>query len=249
LISELTFSREYGSFWRGLTPTSEAFIRQVNLGLSERWCRPLAGETVSARRAFVNELGFCLFRDLAGGVWRGRGWVRPSDRDAVVQAAVGEAWRRVRPLAERAGKDRMGVEEGELREAISLAGRLQAYFREVRDLVVEPTFAGCGVVDQCRGDLLADSTLTEIKAGERRGRASRISSFRSVDIRQILTYLALNHAAPEPKAILEVCLLNPRLGLAFKTTVQDLCFNVSGLETRQLLDSVSFEMSRSDVSR
>jgi hypothetical protein len=241
LISELTFSREYGSFWRGLTPTSEAFIRQVNLGLSERWYRPLTGETVSARRAFVNELGFCLFRDLAGGDWRGRGWVRPSDRDAVVQAAVGEAWRRVGPLAERAGDERIGVEEGELREAIGLAGRLQAYFREVRELIIEPTFAGCGVVDQCRGDLLADSTLTEIKAGER--------PFRSVDIRQILTYLALNHAAPEPKAILEVCLLNPRLGLAFKTTVQDLCFNVSGLETRQLLDSVSFEMSRSDVSR
>jgi hypothetical protein len=241
LISELTFSREYGSFWRSITPTSEAFVRQVNLGLSERWYRPLAGETASARRAFVNELGFCLFRELAGGVWRGREWVRPSDRDAVVQAAVGEAWRRVGSLAKRAGADRLGVEAGELREAMSLAGRLQAYFREAQDLIIEPTFAGCGVVDECRGDLLADSILTEIKAGER--------PFRSVDIRQILTYLALNHAAPEPKAILEICLLNPRLGLAFKTTVQDLCFNVSGLETSQLLDSVSFEMSRSDVSR
>ena len=241
MISELTFSREYGSFWRAITPTSEAFVRQINLGLSERWYRPLAGETASTRRAFVNELGFCLFRELGGGAWRGRGWVRPADRDVVVRGAVGEAWRRVGSLAERAGGHRLGVEEGELREAMNLAGRLQAYFREAQDLMVEPTFAGCGVVDACRGDLLADSILTEIKAGER--------PFRSVDIRQILTYLALNQSSPEPKPILEVCILNPRLGLAFKTTVHDLCFNVSGLETRQLLDSVSFEMSRSDVSR
>ncbi len=239
LIDELTFSRAYSWFWRAAIPMSEAYVRRINLGLYERAFRPLPGSSAPGKRAFINELGFCAFRDRAGGAWRGPEWVRPS-RFALA-TEIEEVWGRIGRLKDQTDQLPIQTDTDDIREALQLASRLQAFFRDYSHLSLEPVFPGCGIVEECRGDVIADETLLEIKAGDR--------PFRSMDVRQVLTYLALNHAAADLWSIQMVSLLNPRVGIVFSQTVDELCFGVSGIDRSQLLDTIVYEMSRADVSR
>ena len=67
--------------------------------------------------------------------------------------------------------------------------------------------------------MLIGNTLYEIKA--------RSGGFESRDVRQVLCYLALAQAARRP-IINNVVLVNPRLGVALRSTVDDLIMGTSG---------------------
>lgn len=91
-------------------------------------------------------------------------------------------------------------------EARVLAQRLVQFFeRAIKSTLVGfPAFPGCGWVDDCAGDIFGSGTLFEVKAGER--------LFRSIDLRQILIYGALDFAG-KTYGVINVCLVNPRMGV------------------------------------
>lgn len=102
-----------------------------------------------------------------------------------------------------------------------------------------PPFKGCGILDSCNGDLLVGEELIEIKAGDR--------SFRARDVRQLLTYCALNHSSHE-YALTKVGCANPRRGTKFSIDIETLCIEVSSKPAPELLAEVVYFCSSGDMS-
>jgi hypothetical protein len=118
-----------------------------------------------------------------------------------------------------------------IREAKEIATRLYDFVRRriAQEIQVKPSFPGCGWIEDADGDLLVDSTLIEIKAGERQ--------FRAIDIRQLLSYCALNNSARSFK-IDSVALLNPRFGTYFEEDIESLCQKIAGSSSASVLAAI-----------
>lgn len=231
LISELGFSRSYSSLWRALAPTLDLFVRQLNRGLYERTFAPIPSDVTPNRRAFVNEIAFELLcqspyeastQDLASAV--------DTARQALQSLPGDKQWLSENP------------DDCETAEVRELARRLSLWFlaEEPRTTVLtKPKFPGCGYVDTSYGDAIAGTTLVEIKAGER--------PFRSTDIRQLVTYLALNLAS-RSFTLEAVRLLNPRIGIKVDVPLDILCFEISGRTSGEMLADVVSAISSGDLS-
>lgn len=201
MISERLFCRSYPSFWRDLLPFSEVLIRDVN----RKWGIPPADkeEPVALTRAIANEGSVRLFRRMAG---RG-GAMDPQDvSDAIAEAA---SW---------LGAADYQLTKDEVAEVGDMAAHLHDKYR-VQALVFGPRFRGCGLLHECEGDLIADTTLVEVKSGHR--------AFRSPDLRQLLTYAALN-SLTRTHDIDSVELCNARLRRDVRFDLEALCVMISG---------------------
>ena len=236
MISEVSFATDFTSFWRQLTPLMDGFVRQMNRGAYVRDSAPLRSEVVASRRAFVNEVAFQTYCRLQ----RSPG----ADQQGMLQAAIDAAASEAKSIA------RLGGWEGDASAVLQEAERsdVRQQILRLRDrldkvggsITCWPEFSGCGFVDSCKGDILADVTLVEVKAGER--------FFRAIDVRQVLTYLALNLACGA-YSVSRVAIVNLRLGVSFEMSVDDLCFETSGRASSTLLDALIYAMSSGDISR
>ena len=204
MISERKFSNSFSSFWNGLLPTADSFVRRMNLSL-DRYCLPTESifETNRDRRAVINELSFRLFMELARG-----NELSSSDKMELSE--------KVSHYIEKLGpniKIDLPITQDELSEAESLTSSLSDYFpdREISNLLFWPVFRGCGRIHVCKGDIISNKKLIEVKAGDR--------PFRVTDIRQVITYLSLNSISKQYD-LKNIALVNPRKGLSFETTVE-----------------------------
>ncbi|GHD62016.1 hypothetical protein GCM10017083_50210 [Thalassobaculum fulvum] len=238
MISEATFSRDFASFWRQTTPAMDGFVRRLNKGEYDRDDPPIDTETAPTRRAFVNESAFsalCLLVENA------RTEESMSPEDALLRVAPAVASQGLYEFSE--GDYDPNLSDTEIWDGVEQIRRIQRRVCGPSDLgnvVVRPKFTGCGIVDECYGDILVHGTLFEIKAGER--------FFRSIDFRQVLTYVALDYSSGSRK-INDIAVVNPRIGISVELSVKNLCFAVSGRETVDLLDLIIYGMSSGDVSR
>jgi len=73
-------------------------------------------------------------------------------------------------------------------------------------------------------------------------------SFRSADLRQLLTYTALNSVSKEDD-INVVGLVNPRRGLSFEMPVSEICMDISGRSAENLFSMVVQVFSSGEISR
>ena len=120
--------------------------------------------------------------------------------------------------------------------------RLVTFFRrdQYRPLLFSPSFSGCGFIENSIGDVIAGITLFEIKAAGR--------FFRSVDLRQLLVYSALNKMCSKFE-FRNIGVYNPRLGICFEISLAEICFEVSGKGADELLTDIVEAASSSGVSR
>jgi hypothetical protein len=135
------------------------------------------------------------------------------------------------------------LDDDETRECWILFRRMLSFFGRFapkQEIGVKPRFAGCGLIDACFGDILIRDILFEVKAGER--------SFRSVDVRQLLTYAALNKAS-RGKRVERLGLFNLRTGVSFDMNIDDLCLEVAGCPSEELLGEIIRVISSGDISR
>ena len=196
---------------------------------------PLPERVVPARRGFINEIAFGLFRAGAS----------EQRRDTRIDRGLFE---RVIMIARaRFGLMEPQTAEGlysptreEVQDILAQVRRMNSYFGAMPAIKVDPEFPGCGFLDACVGDVLAGVALYEIKAGER--------TFRSVDIRQLLVYAALNRSAGRYR-IESVGVFNPRVGIVFEIPLDELCVEVSGTNSVELLSEIIYAASRGDMSR
>ena len=183
MIDASTFALSYNAFWHAHTPTCEHFVRRLNLGGLERYFSPMPQVAKTRRRALIAEYAFSLF------VERRRGSTNIADLSAESRAkrAWAETTRRLAPYTAQGLDIETSLDEDENKEVAEIADRLNRVFDLSKSVVLRPAFPGCGYVDSSEGDVIFGSTLFEIKTVDR--------AVRSSDIRQTITYAALNAAS------------------------------------------------------
>ncbi|MFZ6649015.1 hypothetical protein ACO0LO_25040 [Undibacterium sp. TJN25] len=218
-------------------PMGEAFVRAMNVDL-ERFSLPRPTIFKGARNALISELSFRLYTNfLSNGL--------SLDDELIESAAVKSLANEVHIYISRLEQSSslLLMEKAEVLEAFDLAKRLRDFIRDTnpRDAVeMHPKFTGCGILDDCEGDILVGKTLYELKNVER--------DFRLADIRQLLCYCALNFASGKYE-IDTLGLVNPRAGLYYRVGLNALSFAVSGGPAIELLSDVIRYVSMDTPSR
>jgi hypothetical protein len=224
VISEKQFALSHPGFWNQLLPMSREYLRMANRQL-ERFAPPFRTRTQEYDRGLTNELAFRLFvaTQLEG--------TKASLSLTSIGQAIEASLHHIRILREFGRAPVPAPTREAIDEAKQLADRLVMFFRENRFSPVRPfpLFPGCGWIEECAGDALGSEILFEVKAGER--------AFRSIDIRQLLTYCALNFAS-KSYGISHVCLVNPRRGVFLLDALDRLCFDTAGRPHTEVLSEI-----------
>lgn len=235
MISEVAFARQYTSFWQQALPMSTAFVRSLNR-------RPEAfdGDEVIAWQVRWDVLGDLCVRLLGHRISRGRLRRKELTGRQVAEIAE-EAVAFIR--RQRGGGGRLpGPRRAEIETARTLAERLARFLAEFepgRIILPHPPFDGCGVIDACRGDLLVGETLYEVKINDK--------GFRAPDLRQLVIYAALNHARSRYQ-IKNIGVVNPRLGIFFRSDLRGTLELMAGTDAYDLLSEILDFVSTERVS-
>jgi hypothetical protein len=237
VISETRFCSSYSSFWRVTTPNSESVIKRLNLAV-QRHTLPVKSTSVRERHAFLNEIAFHIF----AAVGDGHG-LTDEQRIRHRQSAIEEARRRISSF-ERSSDDQLrDPSDDELREVAQIRRSLVEFVSLVNGnqdpIIVAPSFRGCGIVDSCEGDLLLGNLLVEVKSGDR--------LFRSVDVRQLLTYCALNTLGKKFD-IARVGCVNPRRGIFFIADNDTLSLQLASKSSTDLFGEIVYFLSSVGIS-
>ena len=238
MIDASTFANAYHSFWNSQTPMCEHFVRRVNLEGLRRFASPVVTREQSKRRALIAEYAFSLFVALRIG----SGIFQPKKQRSELEQ---EAWRaarsRLAPYVSR-GVDLDGAfNEEERVEVEAIFSRLTGFFaRSKAPLFLRPVFAGCGYVDASEGDAVLGGTIYEIKTVER--------PFRSSDVRQVITYAALNSKSHQ-YLVNKIGLLNPRSGKFCSFDFEFVCAEIAGTSAQELFMTIIDAISSGEISR
>ena len=207
MISERIAVRAFESVWRTRLPLlTPAFMSSFNRQFVKPIVRagnpipPVPSSSASDSPDLVAELGIQIAKSAV------EGGLLVADV-AGDPASLRAAWVRSLELVSRyeGGKPDPGtvpLNPGDARDALRLAHTMSAFLDQFDD---DPEFAplvrGAGALSRCEADLAVGRGLIEVKTVSRR--------FRSLDLRQLLIYLALDWAGGEPRWT-RGCLVNPR---------------------------------------
>lgn len=224
LITEKRFASSHHDFWHDLLPMGEHYIRTANLNFT-RYCSPLAAISPPLN-GVISELAFRLFvYSITHSV------ALENISSSIVTAEADNAVTFIRRFRQYGRTPVRPPQALEANEALQLARRVQFFFstRAAGPLTCKPAFQGCGWLNECEGDVLGGNTLYEIKAADR--------LFRMLDVRQLLTYSALNYAAKKYE-IDAISLVNPREGIYVTENLNALCQAVAGRSSIEVLGEI-----------
>lgn len=239
MISEKQFASEFSGFWAEtlpfLTPQAIAELNLSGTAMGDgrrEWMKPLAGSGDNSNNDVIAETAFGLF---AESLKANTPIVKLLEDAALIQRIEEGAKSRVLGLRREAVL-RAHSAQPRTSETIDLASRLETYFEDypLDSILIQPRFKGCGILDSCYGDILARKSLCELKMVDR--------NLRSADIRQVLTYCALNYRSSQYE-IESVTILNPRRGLEFSFLVEDLAERASGKNASELFHQITTFLS------
>lgn len=237
MIDAATFAHSYNGFWHVSAPTCEHFVRRLNVTEVERFLAPMEGVQTD-NRAVISEFGFSLYVELTrDGVTSLGG----APAEELLDRGWREAEMRLRSYARQGLRIERSKEEEELQEVCEIANRLRIFFgSDTRGIELRPIFKGCGFIDASEGDVVDKATIYEIKNVNRQ--------LRSDDVRQVVTYAALN-AAAEQYEITHVGIVNPRRGQYWRAELDFVSQEMSGMSAQSLLDTIIYAISSGEISR
>lgn len=212
MISPSHFARNYNSFWNALFPIADTLLRSINLNY-ERFTPEGKTPFTShpSRRGLLNEVGFEIARRLTSAVGE------------LAESELADAYSSAATAIQRLDRETnmAPLTEDEWKESIFVGRRLKLFCERwpQEDVSFSTPVRGCGFVDDGAADLLVADTVMEVKAGER--------NFRSVDLRQVITYAALLEAR-SPGVIRKICLVNPRRGVFYCADISEVCLSAGG---------------------
>jgi hypothetical protein len=221
----------------------DLFIRKINILHRRREYPPLLSYVSPDRRALVNEISFRLFKKRAESQQAHTLLPPFAEMQAYLPAASALARDELSRIEHVNSEDVADPNAAEVQECFEQTERILRFFQmiaEGKEIVISPRFRGCGIIDTCYGDVYIDGCLFELKAGDRQ--------FRSIDIRQLLTYGALNKLSGTYK-LTTVGLFNPRIGVSWIGNIQEVCQEVSGRQIDDFFDELIRVISSGDISR
>ncbi|MFA7359402.1 MAG: hypothetical protein WC139_00040 [Candidatus Kapaibacterium sp.] len=235
MISELTFIREYSSFWEKIFPGADFYIRGINSVLSKKYIDKLSiSEDDTNRRALVNNVAFCLF-DLL---------IKKSIKLDKLDTVNFESKKMIRLIElerYKLSNSRFGdiltseISVSEKPVIIELSKRLFNYYSKKPHIIISPRFKGVGILNSVEGDVAYDNTLSEVKAGGK--------NFKIQDLRQLYIYLALNYISTKKIDFTRIELFNPRTGMLWSEEIENVSSNLSGTSTAEILNDIIFYIS------
>jgi hypothetical protein len=235
VISEHQFAAHFSSVWHSIAPLSDGFWAFENKQV-DRIQVPLRPIAPKGMRAVINEAAFRAFCEIQPSPQPpSKGHLRE-----VIHRNFQHALDYIARFSNAAAIQLSDVDSTCHDEALALVGRLALYFPAHQATILKPSFAGCGLLSACEGDLIANNCLYEIKAGDR--------AFRVLDLRQLLTYAALAYAS-RSLTFSHVGLFNPRTGVAWRRSLDEVCESVSGLRPTDTLSALIEQFSVASASR
>lgn len=219
-------------------PMADSFIRNMNKTLT-RITPPCPNLSKGIRNSLISELSFRLYSFVCNG---NMSIAELIENTELIDATAHEVSAYISRL-ERSNIPIPEMVNSEINEAIALTENLRKcmiYSNPGKIITTRPKFKGCGIVDDCEGDILVGETLYELKNVDR--------DFRVADLRQILTYCALNIASGEIK-IDNIGLLNARSGLSYVANINKLSFLTAGVSADELLREVIRYITSDNPSR
>jgi hypothetical protein len=221
MISEVNFSRGYSSFWTEYLPWIIDYVNSINKGLIARVQSPISNTNDTIHRSINNIVAFALFKNV----------VKDNNHD--VNLALAEAIEIIKNYP-RNNLETYSLSKSYLDIILMQSERLLNRYKQ-KSIEFYPQFPGCGIMESCEGDLYFENTLIEIKAGER--------GVLSSDIKQIIIYCALNWLSRTPKTISQIELYNPRQGILWESSVNDIILSISYLPAEDLFDQIGKYLS------
>lgn len=224
MISAKQFAAQ-NSVWQRASPTLEQVVRwanthQASLGTA------VAAMSTPDRHALLSELAF---HAAAQGYQR---WVS-GPYGVHVQSVRG--FIKQLPGGGPASAD---VTVYEWLEVQGLASVIVRFTDGLESKVFSPKIPGCGVVEAATADVMAPHHLVEIKSVTR--------AFRSSDLRQALTYVAMLYASGIE--VTEVTLLNPRRARHVTLSLDFIAAGSGGLAAPEMLQELVEAMTGLQVS-
>lgn len=224
MISEKNFARDYPSFWDEYTPGFRDFYKtEASIGKKR------------AKDIEIPEEGIHVYVNNIIATTHYRNIITDSEY------SIADSFEDSKPIIDVYSKKRR--EEYTLTEDYKKiiskqANRLAVCYRG--NLNHDPEFPGCGILSNCRGDLLWGKTLVEIKATRDSGRRA---VFRPEDFRQLLIYCALNYLAGDMYEIVNIQLFNPRRGYRWEANLDDFVSMISESTTAELFEQIGWFLS------
>lgn len=221
MISEVSFSRGFASFWTEYTPWLGEYVSSINKGIGVRVQAPIIIADDTSHRAINNVIAFTLFKNVI------------ENSNNRIDSAFSESVDIMKNFP-RNNLETFTLTDEYKKIITKLSERLVSQYY-TKNPKFYPQFNGCGIMENCQGDLLYNETLVEIKAGER--------GLQSSDIKQIITYCALNWLSGKSLNISHIEFYNPRQGILWKSELSDLINSISSLPLEDLFDQIGKYLS------
>ena len=209
MITTSAFVHRHNSFWKTHFPALENYVRVINSGAYERVFTEQQWNVAPDRSYLVSEVAFCLAE-------------KPKICRETVEEAFSDA--RARLLGLPGTPEEISfLTYQEMNDTVELSRRtsniIKSLDEKYEEIVFNPYFCGCGILFGSYGDILAGTTLVEIKSVDR--------GFRATDFRQLLTYFFQNNQKKRYQ-IDRLAVVNPRRGITFSENVGQFVFDSSG---------------------
>ena len=231
MISEVTFSKLYTSFWNTLLINSNNYVRLVNGALVEDIHKPISNYS-SQYNAYINILSFELY-EIA---------LKKNDTSftkKLIVDAQKRAFSKVSAFTSFYKQSRMPKFNLIETEVLFIVNSLFNQYKNKSPIINKP-LEGIGILNNTEVDLLYSTTLVEIKSGDRK--------FKAIDFRQIITYLTQNYYSSNPSKINTVELFNPRMGILFHTDIESMIYNLTTLTPPEVYEEVKKFLCDYDIS-
>lgn len=226
MISELTFSRKFTSFWNQLLPNANNFIRIINGSLIEDIYPPLDDSANRANNVFVNECAFNLYKAIQNSsIDRNVLSVQDLFHSADFQTIFEQTKEYLKRFS-YGSNFKLPLSMIEYNTIREIAKSIFFRYGMANQVEVSPHFDGCGVINNSYGDICYSNVLVEIKSGDRK--------FSVYDLRQILIYFTLNFYSKNKRNIKNFELFNPRMGITYSDSIVNLCKELAFIQPEEL---------------
>jgi predicted DNA-binding protein YlxM (UPF0122 family) len=242
MISELTFSKKFTSFWKQALPNGNEFVRMVNLGLKEVITEPLPEPKRNNNTVLINVTSNAIFDDFVSDI------LKLSTISSSTFISSDEIYQYIDKSISYLNRFSYGtklklpLDDIERKEIIDLFNILyRMYVKDVKNIEVAPKFPGCGFISPAKGDLFCNGKLIEIKSGKR--------NFSIYDFRQIIIYCTLNYMSKHKYKIDRIELFNPRMGVVYSSSIEGLCRNLSARSDSELFEEIGQYLTNTEFAK
>jgi len=216
MISETNFSRSYSSFWINLLPWLNSFCQSLNKSMRQRIHQPIDQNESSGFRSINNIISFTHYCNIT------------NNPDYEISDSISEALKYAKRFP-RSNVDSYSFTEIHKTIVNQQVKNLCTLYKEPDFLL--PIFPGCGIIDNCFGDILTDKCLVEVKAGER--------GFQPSDLRQLIVYLSLNWINDSSYQIGKISLYNPRMGFYWEHDINTFFQSITDVVKEDVFDQLT----------